>query len=703
MNIFELEKVSRYYQLDKNKKKYVLKNVTLSFPQTGLVSILGKSGSGKSTLLNLIGQIDKPSEGNIYFEGENTRKFNKRRLRIFRSGDIAYIFQHYHLLEKQTALYNVMLPALIKGDTYKEAETKAIELFKSFSINEELYKKKCSNLSGGEKERIAILRAFINKPKVILADEPTGALDKNNSLLVMESLKKISHGALVILVTHNEQLAKQYSDRIIRMKDGKVIKDDRINQLKRALVPTAKTRAGHNKEWLGKIIVSNFIRRLKRNIFSILALTIGISSSMLIFGFSNGAHDSINESALRQFDFGVASISKENRINTNDSPITLIQTMRPNDKDIDKIKTDYDYCHFLYSYDALVTSFPHIFINDKEIDGLTYTPIYSYIDKSIDHHLLKEGKIPAFDTLNQVVINETAYNYLKKTTKQDPFKTLLKIKEEKSFSFPLIEKDKPYVMDFFQYEKLVEIVGVIKEMSFLNTPKIYYSYKALDKYLDEIIANNYSQYNDEMSWKDMVMFAGDNDVISNYSYRVFLKNSQDVYKFEHINDHLDSSFSITSNALAKKETLFSLVDAATVGMEVFLLVALVGTMMIIGIVSFASYSEDIKDTAILLCIGASQDDIVSIYVMENAFLGLLSLLLSFLVAITTYKPINLLIAKLTSLSNIINIPFLYFQNRLFLFPLLVIVIALFVCILATWLPITISKKISLKEELKAND
>ena len=703
MNLFELERVGRYYVIGKNKKKYVLRNVTLSFPQTGLISILGKSGSGKSTLLNLIGQIDKPSEGTIYFEGSNTAKFSKKRLHIFRSADIAFIFQHYHLLEKQTAIYNVMLPALIKGDSYAEAERKAIDLFKAFSIKEEIYKKKCSNLSGGEKERIAILRAFINKPKVVLADEPTGALDKNNSLLVMESLKKISSNSLVIMVTHNEQLAKEYSDRIIRMKDGKVVEDIRVNKLNRPLIPTSKQRIGHNKEWLNKIISSNFVRRLKRNIFSILALTIGASASMLIFGFSNGAHSSIEQSTQKQFDYGVASISKEKRINTADSPITLIQTMRPSDAEIAKIKMDFDYCHFLYSYDALLTPVPHIFINEKEIEGMSYTPVYSFIDSSTDHLLLKEGKIPTFDTLNQVVINETAYNFLKKTTKQDPFKTYLKIKEEKSFSFPVEKSEKPYVMDYFIYDRLVEIVGVVKEMSFLNTPKIYYSYKALDKYLGEIKVSNYSEYKGEMSWKDMVMFANDNDVISNYSYRVFLKNSGDIHKFNAMSDTLDESFSITCNALTKKETLFSLVDAATVGMEVFLLVALIGTMMIIGIVSFASYSEDIKDTAILLCIGAGRDDIVSIYVAENAFIGLLGVLFSFLITVLIYRPINQLISGLTSLTNIINIPFLYFHNRLFLFPLLVTLTTMLVCVLATSLPIVISKKISLKEELKAND
>ena len=173
MSLIDLNEVSRFYKIDKEQKKYVLKSVSLSFPSKGLISILGKSGSGKSTLLNLIGAIDKPSEGKIYYDNKDISKFKEKKLVAFRSQVVSYIFQHYHLLENQTAIYNVMLPALISGDSYKSAYKKAAELLDSFAIDKELFNKKCADLSGGEKERIAILRAFINKPKVILADEPT--------------------------------------------------------------------------------------------------------------------------------------------------------------------------------------------------------------------------------------------------------------------------------------------------------------------------------------------------------------------------------------------------------------------------------------------------------------------------------------------------------------------------------------------------
>ena len=702
MPLIELSKVSKAYLINKNEKKYVLKDITLSFPETGLISVLGKSGCGKSTLLNLIGGLDKSSEGTVYYKGDNIAKYKNKQQVTFRKSEISYIFQHYHLLENQTALYNIMLPCLLNGDSFKTAKEKVLSLINKFSIKEELLDKKCSKLSGGEKERIAIMRAFISKTNVILADEPTGALDKDNALLVMESLKEASKTSLVIMVTHNEELAKRYSDRIIHMKDGRVVQDEKIKLINGKHHQIDKERKS-NPNWYSKIIARNFTKRFKRNIFSILAVTIGATASMLIFGFTNGAHDSIMNSAERQFDYGVASISKENKIVSDESPITLIQTLRASEEEIDTLSNEYDFLHYCYSYDSLVTPALDTYINDKEINNLTYTPVYSFCDSSINKSLLIKGKLPMIDTLNMVVINQTAYDYLKKEIKSDPLNTYIRLKDGASFTYYTDEIEKPYITDYFVYDRLVEIVGVVKELSFLNTPKIYYSYKALDKYMEETLLNNLSEYLGETSWKDRIMIASDNEYISNYSHRVFLKNSGDVYQLKEMKKHLKEGYSLNSNALTVEETLFSLVDAASVGMEIFLVIALVGTAMIIGIVSFASYAEDIKDSAILLCIGATREDISSLYVFENCLIGLIGLVLSFIIGLVSQNPLNHLIERFASLINIIDIPFNYFHGRAFLFPLLIVMSTLLICVLATYLPISFSKKISLKEELNAND
>ncbi len=703
MALIELNSVSKCYKVNKVENKYVLKDVTLSFPETGLVSILGKSGSGKSTLLNLIGKLDDPSNGVVYFNGDNIAKYNEKKLTLFRKNIVSYIFQHYHLLENQTALYNVMLPCLLKGDSFSLAKRKVLSLIDDFSIDEVILNKKCSLLSGGEKERIAIMRAFINEPQVLLADEPTGALDKDNALLVMESLRKASEHSLVIVVTHNEQLARQYSDRIIHMKDGKVIYDEKVRLISGRNDNKVKRSLGGNPNWYNKIIASNFIKRFKRNIFSLFALMVGIVASMVIFGFSNGSHHSISVSTEKQFDYGVASISKENKIKSDESPITLIQTLRSSEEEIQELKYEYDFLHYCLSYDYLVSPALETFINEDEIQGLTYTPVYSFIDSSIDKSLLVKGKIPSFNTLNQVVINQTAYDYLKKETKSDPLHLYLHLKDNKAVTYYTDDLEKPYITDYFTYDRLVEIVGVVKELTFLNTPKIYYPYVALDKYLNETFLNNLSEYQGQISWKERIMFAQDNEFITSYSHKVFLKNSGDVYKLKEMKEKLDDEYSLNSNALTIEETLFQLVDAASVGMEVFLVISLVGTMMIIGIISFASYNEDIKESAVLLSLGAKRDDVAALYLFENFLLGIISLVLSFIITTFIEKPLNSLIKHFTTLIDIVDIPFKSFMGKPFLFPLIIIVSALFICLIATYLPIMFSKKISLKEVLNTND
>ena len=699
MALFELNNVSRYYLVDK-KKKYVLKDICLSFPTQGFISILGKSGCGKSTLLNLIGKIDNPSEGTIYFNNENISKYKEKKLSEYHSQAISFIFQHYHLLDNQTALYNVMLPALISGMPYKEAEKEAYKLLESFSINMAIIHKKCKDLSGGERERIAILRSLINKPKVILADEPTGALDKSNAILVMETLKKYSQTALVIMVTHNQELANIYSDRIIYMQDGKAIKDERIKETNNKADKVNITKHKSNQNWLNKIIASNFIKRLKRNIFSISSITIGLVSSLLILGFNEGKDQSIIKSMEKQFDYGVATINKENKITTNDSPITLIQTMRPNKEEIQELSYTCNDFHICYCYDALISPVPEVSFNDETIENISYLPIYSFLDESTNHDLIIKGTIPEFDTLNRVLINKKAYELLNKKLKYDSLNSYVRIKDQHQYSYMTSDATNPYITDYFVYDRLVQIVGVVDEISFLNTPKIYYSYLAMDKYMEETLLNNLSAYQDEISWKQRVVDAPDNDAISSYTCRLFLKDINNLSKVK--TTKLDD-YVINSNALTIEETLFSLLDAASVGMEVFLVIALIGVTMIVGIISFASYSEDIKESAILLCLGAKRDDVALIYVIESIMLGIIGVLLSFVIAVLLTKPINLLIENFTSLVNIISIPFLVFKGHTFLLPILIIVSTMMICFLATYVPIGLGKKISLKEELKAND
>ena len=207
-------------------KKYgdllVLKGASLKVNEGEVISIVGPSGAGKTTLLQLIGTLDKPDSGSILFRGEDVCCLGKKRLAAFRNRHIGFVFQFHQLMPEFTALENITIPALIAGDSRKEAECKAIELLRLMGLEDRAHHKP-AELSGGENQRVAVARALINRPDVILADEPSGSLDSKNK----EELHKLffelrdKFGQTFIIVTHDEGLAS-FTDRTIRMVDGRI-------------------------------------------------------------------------------------------------------------------------------------------------------------------------------------------------------------------------------------------------------------------------------------------------------------------------------------------------------------------------------------------------------------------------------------------------------------------------------------------------
>lgn len=223
--MIKLEQVNKYFNKRKKNEIHVIKNNNLSFDKNGLVALLGQSGSGKTTLLNVIGGLSKVSSGNIYINNERITKRNSYKIDEIRNMNIGYIFQDYKLVENMTVYENVALSLKILGIKDKE-EIKKRVLYTLEKVNMLRYKNRfVSMLSGGERQRVGIARAIVKNPKIVLADEPTGNLDSKNSIEIMNIIKSISKNFLVILVTHEKELAEFYADRIICLQDGEVIKD----------------------------------------------------------------------------------------------------------------------------------------------------------------------------------------------------------------------------------------------------------------------------------------------------------------------------------------------------------------------------------------------------------------------------------------------------------------------------------------------
>lgn len=264
-----------------------LKYVNCSFRKSEFVSILGPSGCGKTTLLNIIGGLDRYTSGDLVIEGRSTKKYNDKDWDAYRNNCIGFVFQSYNLIPHQTVLANVELAIELSGINRKERKRRALEILEKVGLREQAHKKP-NQLSGGQMQRVAIARALVNDPEIILADEPTGALDTETSVQIMDLLKEVAKDKLVIMVTHNPDLADKYSTRIIRLLDGEIVGDTNPFSEEGSKEPKQmrKPRMGFRTAFA--LSIKNLCSKKTRTILTSVAGSIGIIGVALVLALSNG-------------------------------------------------------------------------------------------------------------------------------------------------------------------------------------------------------------------------------------------------------------------------------------------------------------------------------------------------------------------------------------------------------------------------------
>ncbi|MBQ8996434.1 ABC transporter ATP-binding protein/permease [Candidatus Saccharibacteria bacterium] len=306
--MLSLRRVTKVYHTGGLSQK-ALDSVSLDFPEQEFASILGPSGSGKTTLLNIIGGLDHYTSGDLVIDGVSTKQFKDADWDAYRNHRIGFVFQSYNLISHQSVLNNVRLALTLSGISKREGNRRAKAALEQVGLKDHISKRP-SQLSGGQMQRVAIARALVNDPDILLADEPTGALDSETSVQIMELLKDISREKLVIMVTHNPDLAKAYSTRIIELKDGKVTKDSRV-RAKSSRRTAAKPAPAHKSKktrmsFLTALGLSfnNLLTKKKRTVLVAFAGSIGIIGIALILAVSTGFQnyiDSIQEDTLDSY------------------------------------------------------------------------------------------------------------------------------------------------------------------------------------------------------------------------------------------------------------------------------------------------------------------------------------------------------------------------------------------------------------------
>lgn len=287
-----------------------LKGIDIEFRENEFVSILGQSGCGKTTLLNIIGGLDRYTDGNLIINGKSTKEFKDKDWDAYRNYSVGFVFQSYNLISHQTILSNVELALTLSGVSKKERKQRAIKALQDVGLGEQIHKKP-NQLSGGQMQRVAIARALVNNPDIILADEPTGALDTKTSKQVMEILKEIAKDRLVIMVTHNPELAEEYSTRIIKILDGVITDDSNPYQAENVKIENTdkeKRRTSIKFFTALNLSLNNLMTKKGRTILTAFAGSIGIIGIALILAISTGIQnyiDKVEEDTLSSYPISI--------------------------------------------------------------------------------------------------------------------------------------------------------------------------------------------------------------------------------------------------------------------------------------------------------------------------------------------------------------------------------------------------------------
>lgn len=395
--MLEIKNISKSYVTGTFTQK-ALDNFSLKFRREEFVSILGQSGSGKTTLLNIIGGLDKYDEGDLIINDKSTKSFKEKDWDAYRNNCIGFIFQNYNLITHISILENIEMGMTLSGVGSKEKREKALEALKKVGLEEHAHKKP-NQLSGGQMQRVAIARALATDPDIILADEPTGALDSKTSQQIMKLIKEISKDKLVIMVTHNRQLAEEYSTRIVELKDGKLISDSNpITKVEKETETFSIRKTAMSFLTALKLSFNNIKTKKGRTALTAFASSIGIIGIALILSLSNG------------FKIEIDNFEKDS---LSEAPIIISQqSMKLDEETILKMQDQHQ------SAEKYPNS-KKVYVLDDVMESMTHTNIITkeYIDyiKKIDKKTVSGISYQKSTGINIINQSQAGYNLVNNT------------------------------------------------------------------------------------------------------------------------------------------------------------------------------------------------------------------------------------------------------------------------------------------------
>ena len=678
--MIEVFNVSKSFKIDEKRKLDVLKNISFVLPDNGMYFILGKSGSGKSTLLNLLEGLEDLDSGYINI---NKKRISRRSLEekenIFKE-DIGIMFQHYNLISSITVKENIDLVKSIKGCKNEEKLEYYLHKFKL----EKLINKKVVLLSGGEKQRVALVRALINNPPIIFADEPTGAIDEENSSIIMDELKLISKDKLVLIVTHDQSIVNKYADGKITLNDDKTFTLDNVyssieeyKKDKKDNKNKLNTKKTNNKfVFLSKIFKRNIFKNITRNILSTLALAFAFTFIFTTFSIKTSLND-FNKNLIYQFEgYNIFSVSEVKNSSINGSLLSISKKEKPQDYALIDFMKENEINYEIYDNLNYFLSNNIVNFNDNEYKNIVFSPLFNLESNEVivNRKFVEEYFDSNFTDIIGKELKMTSNN------KYEAFSNYYEGEIEENLKLDLTFKVRE-VKDEFYY---------------LQTPRVYYSYNYLFQILNLTLAPNFTEFEGvRISYYDLLERSESNDRINSYSSlividKVYFHNFIDILDSK---KHEDFSLSITNEAYTMSTSFIDLTNVLFIGIDVFIILIVFSSIFIIVFLTIYSYLVNKKERAILLLLGSNDKSIDFIYILENILNMLFGFIFSLLILSTVTGFINNIISSSLLINLTINIDI--FNN------LIIFLIGMVLIICTTLIPLRISKKsIKLANELK---
>lgn len=628
--MLQVKNLKKTYKIG-NHKIVALDNVSFQLPSGKLVAIVGPSGCGKTTMMNILGALDSDFEGEVIVNNKSLKDAKSKDVDTYRKNTIGFIFQQFNLLNSQTALQNVELALQLSGESKKNRIDRAKKLLEKVGLLKQI-KKKVNLLSGGQKQRVAIARALSNNPEIILADEPTGALDVNTGEQVMDLLKEISKERLILMVTHAPELASAYADIIINMEDGKIISIEENSptaQIEGSMINKVESKSKMSIIAAFKLSLRNAWLKKWRTLATAIGTSIGIAGIALAIAITAGTNESVNTQVRGIFPSNAVMVGYRENL---DKPPAQYKNL--NYQDIEEINS-LDNSFYAYYFPIHGEGIPMAAFFSMEEDLLKDEDFFSKLsdpttkERLIDmmspnvlesvENDIQYGRLPNKDSLDETVISlSTAQNIVKD---KDEFESLIGKTIYVSFVAPPSERDMMMGAAAKPNVKVTpwKIVGIANTTTLMNT---FYNWsdwniRYYEKYLN--------MKKEDLKSSAMMMYGRDMNTIEEDIKA--LNEGQDKYQFE-------------MAAKTITEQIDTAMKQVRMGLMGFAGVSIVVAALMISIVIYISVLERTNEIGILRAIGARKRDIINVFVSESFIIGFLSAIIGVGVAFLVCNVIN---------------------------------------------------------------